>query len=124
MKLAASVLTVIALCAFGLPAAAQTIEPLPCPNCVTAAAAQQSVLQSQIGQQQLSQNIAQTLSAQQQSLQLQQSLAQLRLQAQLDQNATTMQTILLQDQMALLQLQLIRLRAHAHSGKAEPKHNP
>ena len=106
------------------PAEAQTIDPLPCPNCATAAAAQQSMLQSQINQQQLSQNIQQTLHAQQQLQQLQQTLAQMRLQAQLNQNATSMQTILLQDQLALLQLQLIRLRAGSHGREAKPKHKP
>jgi hypothetical protein len=106
------------------PGSAQTIDPLACPNCVTAAAAQQSVLQSQISQQQLSATIQRSLDVQQQTQQLQQALNQWQLQAQLSPNGAAMQTLLLQQQMQLMQYQLIRLRADAHRREAKPKHNP
>ncbi|MBC5816731.1 MAG: hypothetical protein GIW97_09330 [Candidatus Eremiobacteraeota bacterium] len=113
MRYAITVLLAVALQALTpAPGETQTTDLSTCPSCAaTAAAAQQSVIQSNINQQQISNTIGRALTAQQQTLQLQQQLSQLYVQSQLNQNNGVLQTILLQNQLANMQLQLQQMRA-------------
>ncbi len=106
--------------------AAQTVDSLSCPSCNTITAAQITVLQSQIAQQQLAQNIQQNLNAQQQNFALQQSLGQLRTQYELNQNAASLQNILLEDRMQLIRLQIRALQhvQRARGTKQSSTHAP
>jgi phosphotransferase system glucose/maltose/N-acetylglucosamine-specific IIC component len=104
MKIFAAAALVFAVCvAGGASAGAQTV---PCVGC--AISATQSAIQSQINQQIITQSVQNAVNAQIQTQstaqQIQAQQMRVQLQNQLLQNANSLQTILLEQQLQLLQL--------------------
>lgn len=108
--------------ALGAPALADS-QPVPCISC--AIAAQQSAISAQVNQQIIRSSVqnAVTNQLQTQSLSQQQQTQQMRaqLQNQMLTNANSMQTILLEQQLLLLQLQM-NAAPQPHKAPAKPKH--
>ncbi|HLI96373.1 MAG TPA: hypothetical protein VKT72_09840 [Candidatus Baltobacteraceae bacterium] len=71
----------------------------------------------------LQQQLQNQLNVQQTQLQLRQNLQQLNLQTQMQQNSSTMQYLLLQQQIYLLRLEQIQERALQHSSHSHKAHH-